>query len=215
MRVTTSAFQTLLANPEASPDLVPLLTIKASAGTIRRAKWNANVTFDSLVYTADDFHFSEVSQNLEGRRNRIELSIQNVKHPSTEAERPWSTYLATNDLNKGTQVELRIVAISTLADTDAVIQELRWEISGWAIDEGFVRFGLGSPHDALVFVTPTQNLGSRICGWDYKVGPCKSVSPKEVCNKTMQDCLARFPVGGIIDFGPSFPFMTNTTRRRN
>ena len=151
---------------------------------------------------------------VEGRRNRIELSIQNVKHPSTEAERPWSTYLAANDLN-GTQAELRIVAISTIADASAVIQELRWEISGWAIDEEFVRFGLGSPHDALRFVTPTHSLGSRICGWDYKVGPCNSVSTKEVCNKTMTDCLARFADGAVIAFGPSFPFMTNTTRRRN
>ena len=214
MRSTTAAFQTLLANPEASPDLQQLLTIKADAGTIRRAKWNADVTFNALTYTADDFHFSEVSQNLEGRRNRIELSIQNVKHPTTEAERPWSTYLATNDLN-GTEVELRIVAVSTIADTSAVIQELRWEISGWSIDGGFVRFGLGSPHDALTFVTPTQPLGARTCGWDYKKGPCRSVSSREKCNKTVLDCTARFPVGGIIDFGPSFPFFTQTTRGRS
>lgn len=209
MRSPSSSFVTALAGT-ALTDLAVLVTIHADT-PIRRTRWATNLTFDSNTYYADGLEFGEIRQGIEGERPRVELSIQNVVHPTTAAARPWSTYVQSNQLN-GLKVTITLVMVSLIADTDAKIEETNWYISGWTLDRQWIRFGLGSPHDALAFEVPRVPLGGQTCWWTYKRGPCNSTSSKKACDKTLASCAARFPAGNKLPFGPSYPLLTRITR---
>lgn len=184
-----------------------------AATPVRRVSVGRSLSLDGNTYTPDDFAFGEIRQSVAGERPGLELSFQNVEHPSTGAALPWSTYLAADPLN-GSEVTITLASTGELADTAERISERRWYVSGWTLDRSRVRFRLGSPHDALAFEVPTRTLGGRRCGWTYKHGPCTSTSNLTTCPKDIAGCVARFPAGATLPFGPAFPFLTLDARRR-
>lgn len=215
MRSLPSAFVTELERTSADgpAKLVTLVEIR-TATPIRRALWSTDVTWSGDTYYADTGAHSEVTEDTEGSRGGMTLSFQNVRNPETDAVRPWSTLIGTDgtDLN-GYEVRIRKVATATIADTDAQVPYLRWYVSGGTVDRQWARIKLSSPHDAFAFAAPGPSLVSRSCRWNFKQGPCSSADGRDSCGKTMQECLARFPEGGPLAFGPSFPFVTSTIRR--
>lgn len=214
MRSVSSAYRTELQQT-AGTALISLVDIEASTA-ILRCNWSASVSYGGQTYVPDALAYGPIRQDLEGNRPRYELSLQNVRDVVTDAERPWSTYLASNDLN-GTEVITRVVHKDHLDDSDAVLLEQRWYISGWTFDRTFVRFGLGSPHDALAHETPRMAIGGVTCWWRYGEGPCtnsEKVNGYKDCPYTVDGCLARTPKGSALPIGPSYVFMSKQSRGR-
>lgn len=184
-----------------------LLEIHADT-VLYRARWASDITFDSNTYTADKFDFGEFRQSADLDTPSLDLRIQNIRHPSTDAELPWSSYLQTTDLN-GVEVRVRIVNLALLADSTAQVAEVAWYISGWRLNRREVTFQLTSPHNSNVYQFPGPPLGSDRCWWQalglYKLHPCNSVSALKTCPGTIAACADRFPEVAL-RFGPSYPF---------
>ena len=206
MRSLPAALVTALGLPD-NENFAALLEIHADT-VLYRARWATDLTFDGNTYTSDRFDFGEFRQSADLDVPSLDLTIQNIRHPSTDAELPWSSYLQSTDLN-GIEVRVRIVNTALLADSTAQVAEISWYISGWRLNRNVVTFQLTSPHNANVHRFPGPPLGSDRCWWQalglYKLHPCNSVSTLADCGGTVADCKARFP-GVPIRFGPSYPF---------
>jgi hypothetical protein len=212
LRSVSAAFQSLLEAEQAT-DLVTLVSI-ATTTPIRRALNWSTVTWQTNTYYADVGAFGTVRNSLEATRPRFELSLQNVvdAEDGTTAL-PWSQYL--DGSLRGKEVTLSLVATSLLADSEAVIQESRWYVSGLTVDRQWIRMGLGSPHDALAFAVPRIPVGGKTCWWAYQKGPCTNREAQNghaTCGHTWNDCVKRTPVGKPAPFGPSYPFMSKQGR---
>lgn len=214
MRDLPSSLTTLMASDSCT--WITCVEMQFASGTIYRALWSEDVSFDSVTYTHDIGSFDELKFGTQSTRSRFVLSLQNTADVDDGAALPWTTTTSSEALN-GTPVVFRFVEESLLADTDAVILDEGWYVSGYEIDAPFIRFGLGSPHDALAIEVPRLPVGSKQCGWaanSYKQGPCTSTSPLKTCGGTLADCMKRNDPKKPLPFGPSFPFMSRQSRGR-
>lgn len=210
MRSLPASLIAVLASDTAT-DLITLITID-TATPIARALWWRDVTFDGVTYTKDEFSHSGVSQNIEGSPPAMTLTMQNIESDDGTALE-WSTILATGDIN-GTQVQIRVVSESLLADATAVIRETDWTISGWRLVPKGVTFQLGAPIDALSITVPARPLSSPTCWWKYRQGACTSTSDKGDCRHTYGDCVQRYEKGEPLRIGPSSPLASAGLRVR-
>lgn len=216
-----------LRDPEAGPRLIRLLALTWPEALDDDPLYlcsrtlppdHRGITYGGNRYLLVDFEFSEIRHVAGSERVRVELSIGNLGDPATGgASGYWADFIRTRDLN-GTEVSLRVVEETLVADENEEIRELRWFVSGYRCDAKRLRLGLGSPFDALMLETPGVPLGSHACLWAalglYKRHPCNSVSTLASCGGSLGECAKRFPAGAALRFGPSFPLFAAGTRRR-
>lgn len=212
-----------LSNPDAGPRLVVFAELiwptRLGEDTVRRctrgiAPDYLGATLDGDRYVLDDLAFSEIKQSTGSERIRLEMSLQNDRHPVTGEERPWTAFAAGRDLNE-TEVRLHVREVDHLADTD--IPSSTWYVSGYSAGRR-LRLNLGAAYDALMLETPGVPLGSQTCLWAalglYRRHPCGSTSSLDTCDGSLGACSKRFPAGSVLRFGPSFPLFVKGTRRR-
>lgn len=175
------------------------------------------VVFEGNQYLLADFDFSEIRHSTGSERIRGELSIGNLGDPATGGDAGyWQAFAARPRELNGTRVNRYVLPAGY--DEDDIPREERWFVSGYTIDAKRIRFGLGSPFDALMLETPGVPLCSHRCLWAslglYKRHPCNSVSTLPDCDGSLASCQKRFPAGAVLRFGPSFPLYAAGTRRR-
>ncbi len=173
-------------------------------------------TYAGNAYTHDWFVFSELEQGVEGQRPSFTFTIQNVVDANGQ-QLPWSNELnATGTELNGVEVVLRLVKLSLLVagDETSVLEEARWYINGGSLEGTVLKARCAPPADALSWETLVFSIASDTCGWNYKQGPCRSQSELPDCPKTLAACIARYPNGSALDFGPGFPLFQKNTRRR-
>jgi hypothetical protein len=177
-------------------DLARLVEIHLDT-VVYRTDWGKQITFtpdgDSAAHTyiPDDFSFGAIRATAMQESPSFDLRIQNRRNASTDATRPWSTELASTDMN-GTKVNVRLVMVSQVADGTAQIAEERWYISGPRLEGDYAIFPLGPKHQIFRLETPGPRLASPRCFYEYKDGNCASQSTLKTCpGKTLFECQQR------------------------
>lgn len=159
---------------------------------IYRTPWSSSITFDGLTYTADFIQWDQIGGALRPSSPSVTMSVQNVRDPSTDEERPWSQLLADEDLN-GVEVDVRIVLLSALADATAQIDETLWRIRSASLRGSFCDLVLGPPYDLGSMNVPYPSLRANRCMWEFKDRFCKSESTthSDCPGKSLVECMAR------------------------
>lgn len=216
MKAFPSALRTVLtAIAKAEGTLDVLVEILAGTPIRRVLSQDQPVTWPPTTgdtYYPDTGEFSLVADTLSGQTPQVTLKLQNARSPEDASEKPWTTWLASNDPN-GVEVVLRYVA--TLGgDSEAAEVERRWYLSGVnSLTHDAVVFHVGGPHDAGYAQVPRISLGGRKCWAAYRKGFCTSTSSLTTCGKSFAECTKRFPGGLVKRFGPGMPLFTDSRRR--
>ena len=190
MRTLLSAFSTELAADGHSG--LALCCEIGLATPIFRTTWSRSITFDGDTYAPDVLVFGEVGGALRPTSPTMTLTIQNLKDPVTDSERPWSTTLNAEDVN-GVEVSVRAVMISQLAQTTAQIDETGWVVRAASLSGNFAHLELGPPYDLARLRVPAMSLRAPWCAHEFKDRLCKSESANLKCAKGFKDCLANHP----------------------
>lgn len=188
MRTLLSAFSTELAN-DGHAGLALLVSIGLET-PIYRTTWSRDITHESLTYSSDALSFGEVGGALKPQSPTITLSVQNLRDPVTDNERPWSAVLNSEDVN-GVEVGVRIVMLSQLAQTTAQIDETGWVVRGASLVGNFCNLELGPPYDMARLYVPAMSLRAPWCAFEFKDRNCLSESTLTTCGKSYKDCMAR------------------------
>lgn len=188
MRSLLSAFSTELA-ADGHSGLALLVSIGLST-PIYRTTWSRAISHNSLTYSPDALTFGEVGGSITPTSPTMTLAIQNVRDPVSDAARPWSTALNSEDVN-GVLVNVRVVMLSQLAQTTAQIDETGWVVRGASLVGNSCNLELGPPYDLARLYVPAMSLRSPWCAFDYKGRLCKSESALLTCPKSYAACMAR------------------------
>jgi len=134
------------------------------------------------------FAFGAIGGSLQPNSPTLSLAIQNLRDPTTDNERPWSTTLAGEDV-RGVSVTVTIVLAS---DTTASLAESSWIVRQAAIRGNFCNLELGPPTDLSTLYGPEPSLRATRCRWQFKDRYCRSESSLTTCpTKDVAACMAR------------------------
>lgn len=159
---------------------------------VYRTLWNEPVTFDGITYEPDELDFGEVTVEAAPTSPTMRFRIQNIRHPVTDAARPWSTVLNSENIH-GRTLTVRLVSTSLLNDADALFA-WEWTILRAGLPAGnYCEMELGLPVDVSRMWLPWPQIRSQRCYHEDRDGLCKNESPLGPCGKTPSDCLARHP----------------------
>lgn len=167
-----------------------------AASNLRFAAWDADVTFDSLVYTKFPISHEAITDNSKGEIDVVSVRVSNVS-------RLIEGYLENYDL-RGKKVTITQVFADELADVDAKIEYVYY-VDNYTADEKVVEFSLSSRFDLLDVKIPLGIYNRNYCRWKFKGTECGYAGAESVCNKTKQDC--RDNKDNVVRFGgfPSIP----------
>ena len=192
MRSLSTALATSLQD-DAHGDLALLVEIALPDGTIYRTSWNEDVSYGGNTYVADAVSWGEIRATTLQENPTVDLRLQNIKHPTTSASRPWSTVLAavTESSNvNASAVTWRIIDVS-LAE---VVSEENWALNRPSLRDNDVHFSVGPNYNIYQLQTPAPPLKAPRCRFQFKDADCASQAATSVCpGKTLADCVARHP----------------------
>lgn len=159
---------------------------------VYRTLWNEPVTFDGIAYEPDEFDFGEVTVEAAGTSPTVKFRIQNVRHPTTDAARPWSAVLNSENLH-GVTVTVLWLSTAILNDADACFAA-EFTVLKAGLMGSSCEMDLGLPADVSRMWLPWPQIRSRRCTHEYKDGLCKSESTLKTCPaKDLDACRERHP----------------------
>ncbi len=152
-----------------------------ASNDVEFAAYDADVTFDGVVYTAWAITHDAVNESSSGEVTSVKLTIGNVN-------RVFQAYLEDYDL-RGKKVLIRRVWSDQLADADAC-EDQYFYIDSYTADEQTIILELSGKYDVMDMVIPRGVFNRNHCRWVFKSTECGYSGGETTCNRTFQRCIA-------------------------
>jgi len=162
--------------------IVLLKLILSDGTTLRLARNNEDVTWDSNTWTAFPFELDEAKESGKGEHQTITVKVGNVS-------RAIQAYMEDYDGGVGADVTLYVVHSEHLDLTSAEIEESFIITSSYS-DSQWAYFDLSAPNQVFVLFPPFRYM-KNFCRWSFKGTRCGYSGAYNACNKTLADCRQR------------------------
>lgn len=201
MRTLTSTFKSEKNSPNNKPIFLYTVYDYDGATDLFFAEYDANVTFDSQLYTATPIQHDFVGENSQGEIDSIQVTISN-------ANRVLQSYLENYDF-RGIKVKITIVWSNQLADPTTKIEDTFY-IDTYTATQEAVTFTLTSKFDLLDVQLPFGKYLRNTCRWlplGFKGTECGYAGATATCDGTKQACKALTGGSNLLRYGafPSIP----------
>lgn len=159
------------------------------------AEYDANVTFDSVLYTATPMKHDFVGENTQGEIDNVRVSISNVN-------RVLQSYLEAYDF-RGVKVKITLVWANRLNEPTSKLEDIYY-IDNYVASEDTVDFTLSSKFDILDVKIPFGKYFRNTCRWQFKDSRCTYAGVETSCSRTFGRCKE---LANALRFGgfPSIP----------
>lgn len=199
MKDVTTTFTAEKNKRENQPILLFILEDYDGAGNdLRFARYDADVTFDGLVYTKFPITFDAINENANGMIDTVTVTVCNVS-------RLIQSYLNDYDGLRGKKVVIRLVWANQLSDPDAKL-DASFYVDTAAADDTDVQFACTTKLDILERKIPGEIYLRTHCRYKTFKDPdtCGYAGTETECNRTKQRCQE---LGNFERFGgfPSIP----------
>jgi lambda family phage minor tail protein L len=143
------------------------------------AEYDADVTFDSQVYTRFPIKHEHIEDTSQGQINGVKVIVANVN-------RLFQAYVEAYDF-RGKQVDIIHVWADKLDDPYAKMVDTFF-IDGYSCDEKTIAFNLTSKMDVIELQLPARRYLRTHCYWKFKGTECAYAGAEASCNRTFQRC---------------------------
>lgn len=147
-------------------------------GELRFAEYDADITFNSQVYTAFPIRIDSVGENSTGEIESVRVSISNVSQ-FIQAK------LEVYDLRgKKVSIYTGMIGMFNVAD---VIEEIFY-IDSYGANVETADFILTGKFDVMSLELPARKFWRNYCSWKFKSTQCGYGGAETTCNKTFLRC---------------------------
>lgn len=180
MRTTTTTFKNEKNKAANRPIRLYLIEdYDGASNDLRFAEWDADVTFDSLVYTKFPITIDQIAENSRGSIDTVQVTVSNIS-------RLIQSYLEDYDF-RGKKVTIKTVFADQLADTTSVFEDIFY-VDSYTADQNNVVFVLSSKFDLMDINLPGRLYSRNYCRWTFKGTECGYSGSESSCKKIKSDC---------------------------
>jgi phage-related protein len=154
---------------------------KQTNSWLRYTSYPENVTFDGLLYTKYVIWHDKISENLNGKIDRVNLTIGNV-------DRQIGYYLENYNGLREAEVRIKLVFLEELSNA-LVYDENVFAIADVSVNSEYADFVLASKLDVMDIRIPKRNYYRTFCTHIFKDEGCAYSGVDSACNKTFQRCI--------------------------
>jgi len=172
---------------------------KVANSWLRYTSYPEDITFDGLLYTAGVISHDRMGENLDGRVDKVRMSIGN-------ADRTIGYYLETYGGLRDAEVRITMVFKDELSNP-SVYDESVYLVADATANQQRADFVLASRLDVLDLRLPRRRYYRTYCTHFFKDSGCAYSGGEGLCNKTLQRCIE---IGNVHRFGgcPAIPQKT-------
>ena len=169
---------------------------KATNSWLKYANWNEDVVFDGETYTKYPIEHDGVSENLDGKSTKVNLTIAN-------ADRNIQYYLENYNGLRDAQVNILQVFKDELSNPQ-VVDTMTFFVVDVGVNVGEARLVLALRYDAFAISLPRRLFYRGYCSHKFKGVACGYSGGETVCDKSLQRCVE---LGNVQRYGgfPAIP----------